>query len=125
MARMARPPIITRANFREFEIFRETFMIDLPSPEVQAAVRLLSDQYVESSRESGLWTPKAPNEGWFRAEIRAHIADLRYYQFSIATLEGSDDDPFAQHLADEGRKIGKSLGKLLDAFEKELGPWRG
>ena len=119
---VAVPPVIVPECWEDFDGFRETFLADFTAPEHNAALRRLC--YVLSALigEAYRVMPKAP-EGWYRTQIRAALADLRFLQgYLNETAEGgawnipAGDKTLARLVR---RKI-KALGKIADAIEGAL-----
>jgi hypothetical protein len=116
------PPVVDPENWECFEGFRETFLVDFTVPEHNAALRRLC--YVLSALigEAYRVMPKAP-EGWYRTQIRAVLADLRFLQGYLT--ETADEGAWSIPAGDEAlarlvrRKV-KALGKIADAIEGAL-----
>jgi hypothetical protein len=119
---VAIPPAIVPECWEDFDGFRETFLVDFTVPEHNAALRRLC--YVLSALigEAYRVMPKSP-EGWYRTQVRAALADLRFLQGYLAETagEGAWNIPVGDEaLARLVRRKTAALGKIADAIEGAL-----
>ena len=120
---VAIPPAIVPECWEDFDGFRETFLVDFTVPEHNAALRRLCDVLSALIGEAYRVMPKAP-EGWFRTQIRAALADLRFLQGYLTDM--ADEDSWNIPAGDEAlarlvRRKALALGKIADAIEGALG----
>lgn len=118
---VAVPPIIDPAKFEDFPAYREIFLLYVTDPAANAALRgqgTLTYDLVLSTW--GQW-PDHP-EGFFRAAIRAAVADMRCVQGFLLELEEGDPESLP---AAVGGEVAVEIGELADRLEKELGTWGG
>ena len=119
---MAVPPVIVPECWENFDGFRETFLADFTVPEHNAALRRLCSVLSALTGEAYQALPKAP-EGWYRTQVRAALADLRFLQGYLTETadEGAWNIPDGDEaLARLVRRKVKALGKIADAIEAAL-----
>ena len=121
------PPIIDPAAFEDFPTLRECFLLYIADLEANAALRAVADLLYNMILEYWNYWPDHP-EGLIRAQLRAAVADLRFLQGFLATMqrdEASVSTPHEEHLCRMAGAASGELAAVADRVEKELGSWRG
>jgi hypothetical protein len=119
---VAIPPVIAPEHWADFDGFRETFLVDFTVPEHNAVLRRLCDVLSALIGEAARVMPKSP-EGWYRTQVRAALADLRFLQGYLT--ETAEAGVWNIPAGDEAlvrlvRRQVKALGKIAAAIEGAL-----
>lgn len=122
------PPTLDPATWEDFQGFRETFLLHFPGARENAALRIVTDLLYGMILEAPELQPLPP-EGTVRTQIRAAVADLRFLQGFLASLEqeaeGSCFTDFEEHLCRFAAARSAVLKQAADEIEEQLGSWRG
>jgi len=123
---VAPPPEIDPDRWRDFAVFRETFLVYVSHARYNAALRVVGEMLFEMGLETwGHW-PEQP-EGYLRSHLRAAVADLRHLEGFLSTQGENppEDEPYEAHLCRVAVRMSREVGGVAEHIEKELGPWRG
>lgn len=120
---IAPQPCIAPEEWESYAVLRETFLLEISDPEVNAALRLLAERFYDMV----LVTPDFWPEGaelFTVSEMKAGLADLRVLQGYFAAI-GQEREvhclkPAAIKLSRLAERQAAALGRIGDEIEKAL-----
>jgi hypothetical protein len=122
------PPVIDPRNWNRHIVLRETFLADVTDPNVNAALRLVTDLIHDSIFEESDGWPDLPH-ALLRQQLLGVLADLRVLEgYLTATAEeetNSELDTYETALARLAGAWVRRVKELGDEMEAELEHWPG
>jgi len=117
------PPRIAPDEWESFAVLRETFLLDITDPAINAALRLIAARFYDMV----LVTPELWPEGaelYTISEMKAGLADLRVLQGFFAAIGTEREvhclEPPAIRLSRLAEREAAALGQIGDEIEKAL-----